>query len=90
MEQSWLDGCTWVRARHFPCLPSVLDFSQAELGKRCGQLQCFLQAAHIFACGLSGHIFTTTFAIHQARHLLYPLVGFQAPIGCILEENISK
>lgn len=46
--------------------PSVLHIFQAELGKGSGQLQRLLQAAHVLACGLSRHIFATTFAIHQA------------------------
>lgn len=69
MEISWLDdtsGCGGDASKWKPPLPSILHISQAELGKGSGQLQCLLQAAHILACGLSRHIFATTFAIHQA------------------------
>lgn len=69
MSTSWLDRYiqVWGDASEWkPPLPSILHISQAELGKGSGQLQGLLQATHVLACGLSRHIFATTFAIHQA------------------------
>lgn len=64
----WMDtfGCRGDASKWKLPLSSILHISQAELGKGSGQLQRLLQAAHILACGLSRHIFATTFAIHQA------------------------
>lgn len=72
-ESSWLDSCLWtclvdgeMLSREKASLLSVLHISQTELGKGGSQLQCFLKAAHVLACGLGRHVLATAFTIHQA------------------------